>query len=248
MYNLQSFKRMSELPFSSDVKFMVVSGTHPTEVDTREKCYMKGALDTVLARCASYYVSEESVPLRLDSSIRKRILEKAKHAAQRGLRVVGLAYGFGGVKTVESAASEPNLVFVGYEAMQDPPREGVADAIGLLQRGGVHVVMITGDAEDTALSIAHTLGLRVQSSHAGLGSGFGGDEDTRAMTGVMTGSAIDELSPSQLADRVGSVSVFARATPRHKVAIVEAYRARGSVVAMTGDGGEFRSAREIELN
>jgi Ca2+-transporting ATPase len=106
--------------------------------------------------------------------------------------------------------------------MLDPPRRGVADSIALLQAGGVQVVMITGDAEATALSIAQKLGLKV-----GRGAG------------VLTGKAIDQMTKAQLKERVGNVSVFARTTPRHKMAIVEAFQARGAVVAMTGDGGKF---------
>ena len=84
------------------------------------------------------------------------------------------------------------------------------------------MVMITGDSEATALSIAQKLGLKV-----GRGAG------------VLTGKAIDQMTKAQLKERVGNVSVFARTTPRHKMAIVEAFQARGAVVAMTGDGGKF---------
>ncbi|KAG1725543.1 HAD-like domain-containing protein [Suillus occidentalis] len=120
-----------------------------------------------------------------------------------------------------------NLVFVGFQAMFDPPRKGVADAIGLLQNGGVQVVMITGDAEQTALAIAQKLGLRVGPAHA---------HDGQPRRYCLTGKDLDQMSKSQLVERVGSVSVFARTTPRHKMAIVEAFQARGAVVAMTGDG------------
>jgi len=113
--------------------------------------------------------------------------------------------------------------------MLDPPRKGVADAIGLLQSGGVQVVMITGDAEQTALSIAQKLGLRI--SHRVSSEGAEGSSS------CLTGKAIDQMTKAQLKERVGSVSVFARTTPRHKMAIVEAFQSRGAVVAMTGDGG-----------
>ena len=98
------------------------------------------------------------------------------------------------------------------------------NGVAALRAGGVQVVMITGDAEETALSIARALGLRV-----GTGSN----------SGCLTGQAIDRLSKQQLREMVGSVSVFARTTPKHKMAIVEAFQSRGAVVAMTGDGGEY---------
>lgn len=230
----------------------------------REMYFLKGSIDAVLERCKFYYVSDDSTP-GLDAATRGVILGKAQTTASRGLRVIAMAYGYGGVETTTGAvngslnppssrgpsrASTPdrdrtenksNLIFVGFQAMFDPPRKGVADAIGLLQSGGVQVVMITGDAEQTAISIARDLGLNVGSGHgrgrsgSGLGSG-GGDSSSWCLTG----KAIDQMSASQLKERVGSVSVFARTTPRHKMKIVEAYQARGRVVAMTGDGGKGR--------
>jgi Ca2+-transporting ATPase len=204
----------------------------------REMYYIKGSIEAILERCKFYYVNEDSTP-GLDANARNVILSKAHSAASRGLRVIAMAYGYGSVDSPVSGSRSSSrgrsgspgplgerrhvsLVFVGFQAMVDPPRRGVADSIGLLQNGGVQVVMITGDAEATALSIAKKLGLRV-------GGG----------AGVLTGKAIDQMTKVQLKEKVGSVSVFARTTPRHKMAIVEAYQARGAVVAMTGDGGGF---------
>lgn len=222
---------------------MAVSGIHaPTStaymsVPSREMYYIKGSIDAILERCRFYYVSDDSTP-GLDASTRNVILNKAQATASRGLRVIAMAYGHGSVEPVNRSSEPPsapstrppspadsknNLVFVGFQAMLDPPRKGVADAIGLLQSGGVHVVMITGDAEQTAVSIAQKLGLRV---------GRGGS------SACLTGKAIDQMTKAQLRERVANVSVFARTTPRHKMAIVEAFQSRGAVVAMTGDGGK----------
>lgn len=241
----QEFTRSSELPFSSERKYMAVSGTHGAASNglavngqPRETYYIKGSIDAILERCKFYYVSDESTPA-LDAGTRNVILSKAQGTAARGLRVIALAYGYGPVESRSPASSasssragtpstqpdreKTNLVFAGFQAMLDPPRKGVADAIGLLQSGGVQVVMITGDAEETALSIARSLGLRV-------GAGTGG------RSGCLTGQAIDRMSKQQLREVVGGVSVFARTTPKHKMAIVEAFQSRGAVVAMTGDG------------
>ncbi|KAI0669531.1 calcium-transporting ATPase [Trametes maxima] len=241
------FTRHSELPFNSERKYMAVSGSHgslsslPNGLAAngaqREMYYIKGSIDAILDRCKFYYVSDDSTPA-LDASTRNVILTKAQSTASRGLRVIALAYGYGAVETPTSSAppslaasragtpsagldrEKTNLVFVGFQAMLDPPRKGVADAISLLQSGGVQVVMITGDAEETALSIARALGLRVGAGNSG----------------CLTGQAIDRMSKQQLREVVGGVSVFARTTPKHKMAIVEAFQARGAVVAMTGDG------------
>jgi P-type Ca2+ transporter type 2C len=205
---------------------------------------MKGAIDAVLARCKFYYISEDSTP-GLDAATRNVILTKALSTAARGLRVIATAYSYSTINnskpspnTAQSSTSLPvletssqmkdneknNLIFVGFHAMFDPPRNGVADSIGLLQSGGVQVIMITGDAEETALSIAKDLGLRVPRGLA-------------RSAYCLTGKAIDQMSQAELKDKVGTVSIFARTTPRHKMAIVEAFQARGAVVAMTGDGG-----------
>jgi P-type Ca2+ transporter type 2C len=223
---------------------MAVAGTYTTGSTTsivpgREMYYIKGSIDTILSRCRFYHVAEDSTPA-LDSNTRSVILNKAQGAASRGLRVIAMAYGYGtadGIASVSSSsrASSPSssghvdkekaahLVFAGYAAMFDPPRKGVADAIALLQSGGVQVVMITGDAEETALSIAKTLGIR-------------GSTNRNA---CLTGVDLDQLGAAQLCERVGNVTVFARTSPKHKMAIVEAFQARGAVVAMTGDGGEY---------
>lgn len=148
------------------------------------------------------------------------------------------------LSTSNATGDKTNLVFVGFQAMLDPPRKGVADSIGLLQAGGVQVVMITGDAEATALSIARQLGMKVgrigrPRGHRGPG---GVEEEGHGQISnahCLTGKAIDGMTKAQLKERVGNVTVFARTTPKHKMAIVEAFQSRGKVVAMTGDGGEL---------
>jgi Ca2+-transporting ATPase len=237
-----NFTRLSERPFNSEQKYMAISGTHTPNTITlspslqfpgssSEMYYIKGSIDAILERCKFYYISEDSTP-GLDGATRNLILTRAQATAARGLRVIAMAFGYGAVDrtgsgTPSSRSSSPipdvdkmNLVFVGFQAMLDPPRRGVSDAISLLQAGGVQIVMITGDAEETALAIARALGLRVG----------------RDGGGVLTGKVIDQMSKAQLCERVGAVSVFARTTPRHKMAIVEAFQSRGAVVAMTGDG------------
>ncbi|KAJ7099347.1 Ca-transporting ATPase [Mycena belliarum] len=251
-----SFRRVSERPFNSEQKYMSVSGVHSDALSlsanggSREMYYIKGSIETVLERCKFYYVNDESTPA-LDVSTRHVILSKAQAVASRGLRVVAMAFGLGAGSTPAGSRSPShdgeerenwNLVFAGFQAMLDPPRKGVADSIALLQAGGVQVVMITGDAEETALSIARALGLKVGSQHARGGSLRDADDlGSSALAGAgnthcLTGKAIDQMSKAQLKERVGTVTVFARTTPRHKMAIVEAFQSRGAVVAMTGDG------------
>lgn len=229
---------------------MAVSGTHVS--DAREIFYIKGALEAILPRCGTYYISDESIP-PLDTATRLLISSKAETASSHGLRVVAMAYGFGSVSSlekngIESAATSPpqqNLVYVGFQAMMDPPRRGVSDAVSSLHSGGIQVIMITGDAVETALAIARQLGLLVHTKSASYANGYDiellerrntGHGDARA--GCLTGKEIDLMDDRMLIERVRGVTVFARTTPRHKMRIVSALQSRGAIVAMTGDGGE----------
>ncbi|GAA5972699.1 hypothetical protein JCM11641_002980 [Rhodosporidiobolus odoratus] len=210
------FTRKSEIAFSSETKSQSVTGTFTHASSALETTYLSGALEPVLARCKAYLrLDGTSAPL--DPGVTKLVSSKANELASQGLRVVAMAFG---------PAGEPEgLTFAGFQGMMDPPRPGVAAAIAQLSAGGIQVVMITGDSEPTAIAIARQLGIRTTGGRGG---------ESRA--GVLTGKEIDLLSQRQLTDRIGSVQVFARTTPRHKMAIIEAYQARGAVVAMTGDG------------
>ena len=192
-----------------------VTGTFAHAPSEAPTTYLSGAIEAVLLRCR-FYLREDHSTAPLEPGTQKLILSKASELASQGLRVVGMAMG-------PESLDGNGLIFVGMQAMMDPPRKGVADAISQLNAGGIQVVMITGDSEQTALAIARQLGIRVA-------GGLGG--------GCLTGKEIDQLSQRQLTERIGGVSVFARTTPKHKMAIVEALQSRGAVVAMTGDGGE----------
>lgn len=150
-------------------------------------------------------------------------------ASSLGARVVAMAYGHVDQTNTSADGKQDNLIFAGFQAMLDPPRKGVAAAIASLNAGGVQVVMITGDSEATARAIALQLGIRVApASHRG-----SIPSPSSYNSGVLTGREIDALSQRQLTDRIEGISVFARTTPRHKMAIIEAFQARGKIVAMT---------------
>jgi P-type Ca2+ transporter type 2C len=247
----QTFTRTAESPFNSEAKSMSISGTHATggtlNGASRDTYYTKGALDALLDRCKFYHVADGSTP-PLDAGTRASIISRAQTTATYGL--------FDGPDASTSRPATPagreqdNLVFVGFQAMRDPPRRGVADSISLLQNGGVQVVMITGDAAPTALAIARDLGLRVGRAPQGLnelGVPLGHSRNASVASYCLTGAQIDKMSKAQLREAVGGVSVFARTTPRHKMAIVEAFQARGAVVGMTGDGGTFLLFRPLLL-
>jgi Ca2+-transporting ATPase len=209
------FKSTHEVPFDSEKKYMsVVGGMSTGGRPGEESTYMKGALEVILGFC-SHYSSADGRKMPLDEGSRGRISAAATELSNVGLRVLATATG------AANGADTRKLVFCGLQAMQDPPRPGVKESIASLHRGGVQVVMITGDAEDTAVAIAKQLGILYRpASHLN----------------VMTGKQLNTLTQRQLQDKIDTVCVFARTNPRHKMRIVEAFQTNGQVVAMTGDG------------
>ncbi|CAE6441183.1 unnamed protein product [Rhizoctonia solani] len=256
----RNFTRSSERPFNSESKYMAITGSHnpssavahsrnPSPTPCREMYYIKGALDVLLPLCKTYHIADDATP-PLEQGVQQTIMTRAEQCAKSGLRVVGVGYAF--LQPGYSGAEPPSgLVFAGFEAMMDPPRKGVSEAVAQLHAGGVKVVMITGDAAHTAQSIAQSIGLRTAGVGASAGLGMGLDMSARiGMGGIglsprgasvtsgscLTGAEIDAMDDRSLMERVSSVTVFARTTPRHKMRIVKAYQQRGEVVAMTGDG------------
>ncbi|KAJ2769201.1 High affinity Ca2+/Mn2+ P-type ATPase-like protein, partial [Coemansia nantahalensis] len=209
-------QRLAEVPFSSEVKCMQVTvagdsgpALLPAAGAGQPMVCLKGALETVLPRCTAC-VAASGAPGPLDEAALAGIASHASSLALRGLRVVAAAAG----------AGDRDLVFCGLFVMHDPPRAGVRDTIEQLMAAGVRVIMITGDAAETAVSVARHIGIPVA----------GGAR------GCMLGAQLDRLGDRDLAEHIRDVSVFARATPRHKVRIVQALQAAGHVAAMTGDG------------
>ena len=171
--------------------------------------YFKGATEIILEKCTTFYEGD-GVQRSLNPQAKDMVLQHVAAMSSHGLRVISTAFG----------TSSKDLTLTGFLAVHDPPRAGVADAIHDLRQGGVSVAMITGDSEATAMSIARKLGIPINT----------------AKSSCLTGRDIEAMSERQLQEMIGTISVFARTTPKHKLAIVKAYQASGAVVAMTGDG------------
>jgi Ca2+-transporting ATPase len=178
---------------------------------------IKGAVEEVLSRCDTY--TSRSSTVLLDDTVRHNVHAAASRMAHEGLRVLAFAAGRGEGDARQDGAR--GLTFAGLVGMFDPPRPGVAASIRRLLRGGVRVLMITGDSATTALSIARSLEIPLPA---------------HAEKAVLTGLEIDSFTESELAEGISRVAVFARTTPRHKLKIIKALQKRGDVVAMTGDG------------
>ncbi|CAK9442115.1 uncharacterized protein LODBEIA_P58630 [Lodderomyces beijingensis] len=214
-----SRERISELPFSSDRKYMAVC-VHTGDMNKAET-FAKGATEKIVKHCNRYF-DEHGEVKPLTDEIKESIAEKSKMLAHDGLRVLGFAENnrkFQSEKSEKSQSEPEDLIFCGLVGMKDPPRANVGQSITTLMKGGVHVIMITGDSPSTAMNIAKQIGMPITGDHS-----------------VMTGDQIDELKEGSLAEAIHNVSVFARTTPEHKVKIVKALQRRGDVVAMTGDG------------
>jgi Ca2+-transporting ATPase len=120
--------------------------------------------------------------------------------------------------------------------MEDPPRSGVKEAVEQLKQTGVSVVMVTGDSKETALSIARRCGI-ISGRRSGLTDDSNDIDDLEfGVDGFLSGEQLDAISTTALPDAISGIHVFYRVAPRHKLALVRAFQARGEVLCMTGDG------------
>jgi Ca2+-transporting ATPase len=137
--------------------------------------------------------------------------------AEQGLRVIGVARARFKRANLPTEQHDFDFEFMGLLGLSDPVRPGVAQAVAECYSAGIRVLMITGDYPGTAQNIARQIGLRAPEK-------------------VITGKELDQMSDTELQERIKTVSIFARAVPEQKLRIVKALKANGEVVAMTGDG------------
>ena len=223
----KALPRIQEIPFDSDRKRMStihsVDGDHARAVVSGLGAppviaFVKGAPDVILDLCGQRTESGQAVGLT--QHLRAAILEQNRDMASNALRVLAVAYRplHDVPASVTPETVERDLVFVGLLGMIDPPRPEVIDALKLARGAGLKCIMVTGDYKDTAEAIARDIGLLTP---GGL---------------VLTGPEIEKLSDEELATRADTLDVCCRVSPQHKTRIVDALKARGHVVAMTGDG------------
>uniref|UniRef100_A0A671X3V4 Calcium-transporting ATPase n=1 Tax=Sparus aurata TaxID=8175 RepID=A0A671X3V4_SPAAU len=199
----QEYVRLEEHPFTSEQKWMAVRCVHRTLQDKPGVYFMKGAYEQVIRLCSSY--NSRGSTLSLNHQQRELYQQQISYMGSAGLRVLAFA----------SGAEMGNLTFLGLVGIIDPPRSGVKEAVGTLISSGVAIKMITGDSQETAVSIASRLGLYSKGCQC------------------LSGDEVDRLDLQQLSN---IIAVFYRASPRHKLKIVKSLQNIGAVVAMTGDG------------
>ncbi|HWR67035.1 MAG TPA: cation-translocating P-type ATPase [Bellilinea sp.] len=226
----QAYPREREIPFDSDRKRMVtVHGVkQPRSEDLSPfsngdlvpfTVVVKGAPDVVLKLCSRYQTAAD-VPAPLDGPTRSRINAANEALTQDALRVLGMAYRVLPQlpEKIDHAQLEEDLVFVGLVGMIDPARPEVQPALEKAAHAGIRTIMITGDYPNTARAIAESIHL-LRPGHQ-----------------VLAGAQLDEMDDAALQVAAENTDVFARVSPEHKMRIVDALKANGEVVAMTGDG------------
>jgi Ca2+-transporting ATPase len=209
--------RVGEIPFSSETKRMTTM--HVTS-GAKKMAYMKGAPEIVLSKCSKVLLNGKVS--RLTEDDRTRILKVNEAMARQALRNLGFAFRelSETVNTCDEKI-EKDFAFAGIMGMIDPPRDEVKDAIYTCKKAGINVVMVTGDHKLTAVAVAKELNLLGENEEEGK---------------VLTGEELEKLSDEHFADIVQKVVIYARVSPEHKMRIVKAWKAKGQVVAMTGDG------------
>ncbi|MGB5910048.1 MAG: cation-transporting P-type ATPase, partial [Promethearchaeia archaeon] len=209
------FPRLGEIPFSSERKRMTT--IHSSE-NGENFVYMKGAPEIVLQKCN--HVAKFNKLEKITEDLKKLIFDSSELMAKEALRVLAIGYKkvSGDQTNFGEEFLEEDLTFLGLIGMIDPPREEAIKAVEMCKQVKIKPIMITGDHKLTAMAIAKEIGIY----H---------DGDL-----VLTGEELERTDDNQLDKIVDNITVYARVSPLHKLKIVEAWKRRGQIVAMTGDG------------
>jgi Ca2+-transporting ATPase len=206
----EQYEHIDKVPFSAERK----RSTHVYSHGDTTTAYIKGAPEVILQRCVSQYDGEHEQDFSEET--RQALLERVDALADQGLRVLAFAYKRDVSPNDDADAVESELVFLGLQAMMDPPHEGIADALKETRQAGIDTLMLTGDNPNTAQAIASKVGLQ--------------------SNGVMTGDELEETDDAELKRRIDDgLKIFARVSPFHKLRILKLLR-NDHHVAMTGDG------------
>lgn len=207
----QNCRLVDELPFDFHRRRMSVV----VDYEGDHVLICKGAVEEIYACCSSYQIGEEIYPL-IDM-IRVDLFEEVERLNRDGFRVLGIAYKeFPRTKTVFTTDDEKELILLGYIAFFDPPKVSATEAIGLLQKVGVDVKVLTGDNGLVTEKVCRDVGIEVER--------------------LVTGAELSALSPDEFSKTIEENNVFVKLTPLQKEQIVEELRRNGHVVGFMGDG------------
>lgn len=210
----EAHPRIDSIPFESQYQFMAT--LHRSHHKNSSLIYKKGSVERIVKSCSKMLIADGEI-VDID---KEAILRASEQMASSGLRVLAFAKKQmpGKMVKLEHHHVEEQLIFLGLQAMIDPPRPEVIKAIKNCHTAGIEVKMITGDHINTAKAVAKQIGL---------------DTDNKI---ALLGSELQKLSGEKLQEAVSSASVFARVVPEQKLRIVEALQIKGAIIAMTGDG------------
>ena len=211
----EKFPRVNEFPFSSERKRMT---TIHSINENDHIVFLKGATEVVIDKCNHIYNGDKMI--ELDVSQKNTILLKTEEMAKGALRVLAIAYKLipHSDKFLDGEAIEKDMIFLGLIGMIDPPRKEVIEAVKICKRVQIKPIMITGDHKLTAMAIGKEIGIYQEGDLA------------------ISGDELEQMSDQEFENNVEKVTIYARATPSHKLKIVQAWKKKGQVVAMTGDG------------
>jgi Ca2+-transporting ATPase len=210
-------QRISLIPFNSQRRMM--TSIHKSPRDKKITAFTKGAGSEVLKRCTHIFYNNDSVPLT--DELRTVVTKQIEEFASDGFRVLAMATRLlPNEPTDLSQGIEEDMTFLGLAALLDPPRPKVEAAVREAKSAGIRVIMLTGDHELTAYSIARKVGMITSPNQT-----------------VITGIELQQMKDKDLTNiLLRGQSVFARITPEQKLKIVSILKSAGEVVAVTGDG------------
>ena len=204
------YKRIQEIPFSSDRKLM----TNLCELDGQKFLFIKGGIDVVLDKC-DFIEKDYKEILSIDK--KEKILNDVNEYANNGRRIIGFAYKKINKENI-TPYDEIALTFIGFVTIIDPPRNETINAVKNCLNAGIKPIMLTGDYKNTAIAIAKDIGI------------YNFNDE------VITGEELEKISQKELEEKIDKITVYARLNPNQKIRIVDAWQSKKAVVAMTGDG------------
>jgi magnesium-transporting ATPase (P-type) len=210
-----TYPRVDILPFESDRQYMA---TLNKDIKNNQNIiYLKGSVEKSLDIC-DYEISGTDI-VTIDKN---KILLQVEEYAGKGLRILAIAKKISIGDRISDRELDNGFIFLGLQAMMDPPRPEAIEAVKECKQAGINIIMITGDHALTAFSISKMMSIV--------------KEDSKYEDSVLRGKELLKLTDSELIEKVAHVKVFARVEPEQKLRIVDALQARGEIVAMTGDG------------